>query len=81
MLHAALAELDEVRFSFARPHGEWALAGVELGLRRFYWCDRRLRRIEHKPSYANPTFTRRSMFEHCGRGCCSRSSERLRRFA
>ena len=57
VLHAALAELDEVRFSFARPHGEWALAGVELGLRRFYWCDRRLRRIEHKPSYASDLHT------------------------
>ena len=57
MFQAAFAELDEVRFSFARPHGEWALAGVELGLRRFNWCDRRLRRIEHKPSYASDLHT------------------------
>jgi DNA-binding CsgD family transcriptional regulator len=57
VLQAALAELDEVSFSFAVPHGEWSLAGVELGLRRFAWCDRRLRRIERNPSYTTDLHT------------------------
>ena len=46
VLMAAMADVDQSGLAFARPHLEWSLASVELGLRHFAKSDGLLRRVE-----------------------------------
>ena len=48
-----LAEVNAYQLEFARPHADWNLAFVELGMRQFSSADRHLRAVE-SAVHANP---------------------------
>ena len=46
LISLARAEIDAFDLEFARPHANWSLAFIELGLRHFGAADRALRLVE-----------------------------------
>ncbi len=46
LIRVARAEIDAFDLEFARPHANWSLAFIELGLRHFGAADRALRLVE-----------------------------------
>jgi ATP/maltotriose-dependent transcriptional regulator MalT len=56
VLTAALSDIERYQLEFARPHIEWSLAAVELGLRRFSRCESWLRKVEAKARDASNSY-------------------------
>jgi hypothetical protein len=50
LIRMARAEIDAFDLEFARPHANWSLAFIELGLRRFGAAERALRLVEDETS-------------------------------
>ena len=53
VLQLAMEDIEEFDLVFARPHVEWSLASVELGLRHIARCESLLRGVERSSAFSS----------------------------